>query len=70
MSTMAVNSFSNDHDFQPHDLEPGDQDSQYAPTPGYCGHTPASSYGLSPDPNYHFENDPEVLSQQQPQPFR
>ena len=70
MSTMTASWFPNDNDSQPHDLESGDQDSQCAPTPGYCGRTPASSHGLSPSPDYHFENDPEVLSQQQPQPPR
>ncbi|KAJ5365325.1 hypothetical protein N7517_008211 [Penicillium concentricum] len=67
---MTANSCPNDHDSQPHDLELGDQDSQYAPTPGFYGRTPASSYGRSPSLDYHFENDPEVLSQQQPQPPR
>ena len=63
---MTANS-PNDPDFQPHDLEHGDQDSQYAPTPGYYGRTPASSCGFCPSPDYHPENDLEVLSQQQPQ---
>jgi hypothetical protein len=64
---MAAKSYPNDSDLQPHDLEPKDQDSQYAPTPGYYGRTPASNCGFSPSPDYHSENDLEVLSQQQPQ---
>ncbi|OQE68824.1 hypothetical protein PENNAL_c0145G00226 [Penicillium nalgiovense] len=61
---MTVNSYPDDRDFESHDLEPRDQDSQYAPTPGYYGRTPASICGLSPSPDYHYENGPEILSQQ------
>jgi hypothetical protein len=64
---MTANSYLNNREFQPHDLEPGDLDSQYAPTPGYYGRTPASSCGFSPSPEYHAQNDLGVLSQQQSQ---
>jgi hypothetical protein len=55
--TMTANSYPNDRDFQPHDLKPRDQDSQYALTPGYYGRAPTSSCGLSPFPDYHHDND-------------
>ena len=64
---MSANSYPNDLDFQPHDLEHRDQDSQSAPTPGYYGRTPASSCGFSPSPDYHSENDLQVPSQLQPE---
>lgn len=64
---MTTNSYPNDPDFQPHDLEPRDQDSQYAPTPAYYRRMPTSSCGLSFSPDYRSENDLETLSQQQPQ---
>jgi hypothetical protein len=66
---MTANSYPNDPGFQPYDLETGDGESQYAPTPGY-GRTPASNCGLGPCPDYHSRNDLEVLSQQQPQTSR
>ncbi|CAG8376216.1 unnamed protein product, partial [Penicillium salamii] len=42
-------------------------DSQYAPTPGYYGRTPASSCGLSPSLDYHSEHDLEDLCQYEPE---
>ena len=64
---MIANSYPDNRDFEPHDLEPGDQDSQYAATPGYCGPTLASNCGLSPSPDHHSEHDMEDLSQHQPE---
>ncbi|CAG7967828.1 unnamed protein product [Penicillium nalgiovense] len=64
---MTTDSYPDERDFQPHVLEPGDQDSQYAPTPGYYGRTPASSCGLSPSPDYHSEHDLEDLCQHEPE---
>lgn len=46
--TMTASSYPNDPGFQPYGLESGDGDSQYAPTPGYYGRTPAPSCGLGP----------------------
>jgi hypothetical protein len=51
--------------FQQDDLDPVKQVLQYAPTPGYYGRKPASRCGLSPSPDYHSDNSPEVLSQHQ-----
>ena len=48
---MINHSFSNCDESQAQDLDPSDQDSQYAPTPGYYVHTPPSEYGFSPSPN-------------------
>lgn len=64
---MTTDSYPDERDFQPHVLELGDQDSQYAPTPGYYGRTPASSCGLSPSPDYHSEHDIEDLCQHEPE---
>ncbi|CAG8292976.1 unnamed protein product [Penicillium salamii] len=64
---MTANSYPDERDFQPHVLEPGDQVSQYAPTPGYYDRTPASSCGLNPSPDYHFEHDLEDLCQHEPE---
>jgi hypothetical protein len=63
---MTANSYPNDPDFQPHDLEHGDQDSQYGPTPGYYDRTPASSCGFSPSPDYHPEWHDGMLSNEYP----
>ena len=67
---MIANSYPDNRDFESHGLETGDQDSQYAPTPGYYGPTPASSCGLSPSPDHRSEYDIEALSQHQPEPPR
>ncbi|CAG8219696.1 unnamed protein product [Penicillium olsonii] len=67
---MTTDSYPDERDFQPHVLEPGDQDSPYAPTPGYYGRTPASSCGLSPSPDYHSEHDLEDLCQHEPERSR
>jgi hypothetical protein len=64
---MTTDSYPDERDFQLRNLEAGDQDSQYAPTPGYYGRTPASSCGLCPSPEYHSEHDLEDLSQHQPE---
>lgn len=64
---MTDNSYRNGNDFRSYDLEASDQDSQYAPTPGYFGRTPASRYGLSPSPDYSPQNGLEDLSQPQPE---
>jgi hypothetical protein len=65
--TMTTDSYPDETYFQPHVLETGDQGSQYAPTPGYYGRTPTSSYGLSPSPDYHPEHDLEDLCQHEPE---
>ncbi|KAJ5921091.1 hypothetical protein N7466_009417 [Penicillium verhagenii] len=62
---MTASSFSNDNDSQFDDLDPADQDWQYAPTPGYFDRTPASGCALSPSPN-EYSDDPEELSQNEP----
>ncbi|CAG8393868.1 unnamed protein product [Penicillium salamii] len=64
---MTTDSYPDERDFQPHILEPGDQDSQYAPTPGYYGRTPTSSCRLSPSPDHHPEHDLEDLCQYEPE---
>ncbi|KAJ5273734.1 hypothetical protein N7478_008859 [Penicillium angulare] len=58
---MTANSYPDNCDFEPQDLELGDQDSQYAPTPGYYGRTQASSCEFSPSLDYHSEYDMEDL---------
>ncbi|KAJ5500650.1 hypothetical protein N7453_009701 [Penicillium expansum] len=62
---MTASSYYNDNDSQPYNVDPVDQDSQYAPTPGYFGRTPASRRALSPSPN-EYSDDPEELSQIEP----
>jgi hypothetical protein len=42
-------------------LDPSDQDSQYAPTPGYYEHTSPSEYGFSPSPNRWPQDHSESL---------
>ncbi|CAG7933487.1 unnamed protein product [Penicillium olsonii] len=64
---MFANPDLDDCDFQLLGLEPGDHDSQYAPTPGYYGPTPESSCGFSPSPDRHSEHDTEYQSQHQPE---
>lgn len=59
--TMTTDLYPDERDFQPYVLEPGDQDSQYAPTPGYYACTPVLGYRLSPSPEYHSEHDLEDL---------
>ncbi|KAJ6144963.1 hypothetical protein N7470_008858 [Penicillium chermesinum] len=39
-----------------------DQDSQYAPTPGYYKDTPPSCYTFSPSPDYHPQDGPVAPS--------
>jgi hypothetical protein len=55
---MATNSYSNGNDFQTlYGLGTSDQGSQYFPTPGYFGCTPASRYSLSASPGHYTQND-------------
>jgi hypothetical protein len=63
---MTASSYCNENVLQPCDLDPVDQDSQYAPTPGYFGHASAPRSGLSPSPRYLSESDLEELSQNEP----
>lgn len=64
---MTTDSYRNNDDFGPYDLDPMDRDSQYAPTPDYSGGTPASRCGLSPSPDHYSENRLEDQSQHQPE---
>ncbi|CAI7620636.1 unnamed protein product [Penicillium manginii] len=43
-----------------------DQDSQYAPTPGYSEQTPSSEYGFSPSPARYPQDSPDSFSSPQP----
>ena len=64
---MTADSYYNEKDFQPsYGLNASDQDSQYAPTPGYPGRTPMSRYELGPSPGY-TQNDLGELSQYHPE---
>ncbi|CAG7933510.1 unnamed protein product [Penicillium olsonii] len=44
-----------------------DQDSQYAPTPGFYGYTPPSNYGISPSPDRCPQDGFEDLLATQPE---
>jgi hypothetical protein len=58
---MAANLYCSGNDFQTsYGLEASDQDSQYAPTPGYFGCTTASRYSLNPSPGRCTHNDLET----------
>ncbi|CAI7637411.1 unnamed protein product [Penicillium pancosmium] len=61
---MTVDSYYNGNDVR-YSCEMGasDQDSQYAPTPGYFGCTPEPRCGLSPSPGYYTQNGLAELSQ-------
>ncbi|CAG8428784.1 unnamed protein product [Penicillium salamii] len=52
LRTIINHLYLNDNESQAQDLNPPDQDSQYAPTPGYYIHTPPSEYRFSPSPNH------------------
>ncbi|KAI1833425.1 hypothetical protein DTO013E5_8435 [Penicillium roqueforti] len=58
---MINHFYPNGDESQPQDLDPSDQDSQYAPTPGYYEHTPPSEYGFSPSPNRCPQDGSEPL---------
>ena len=62
---MINHFFSNSDESQAQDLDPSDQDSQYAPTPGYYVHTP--EYGFSPSPNRCPQGGAEPLPSTQPE---
>jgi hypothetical protein len=47
--------------------DPSDQDSQYAPTPGFYGYTPPSEYGFSPSPDRCPQDGSEPLLSTQPE---
>ncbi|CAG8411033.1 unnamed protein product [Penicillium salamii] len=64
---MTTDLYPDERDFQSHVLEPGEQDPQYTPTPGYYGRTSALSCGISPSPDYHSEHDLEDLCQHEPE---
>ncbi|CAI7656173.1 unnamed protein product [Penicillium palitans] len=58
---MTNHLYPNGDESQAQDLDPSDQDSQYAPTPGYYEHTPPSEYGFSPSPNRFPQDGSEPL---------
>ncbi|KAJ5620391.1 hypothetical protein N7510_004375 [Penicillium lagena] len=47
-----ANSLCGDDAYQTRTVDPWDEISQYAPTPGYFGHTPACLFCPSPSPDY------------------
>ena len=49
---MTNSLFSYDKTYQSRVIEPWDQGSQFARTPGDFGHTPATLYSLSPTPDH------------------
>jgi hypothetical protein len=59
---MTANLFLDDRNFEQHNLEPRDQDSQYAPTLGYYGRGQALSCGFTPSTDYLSEHNIEALS--------
>ena len=59
---MTNSLFSYDETCQSQVIDPWDQDSQFAPTPGDFGHTPATLYSLSPTPdNTSRQTQPNYL---------
>jgi hypothetical protein len=58
---MINHFYPNGDESQAQNLDPSDQDSQYAPTPGYYEHTPLSEYGFSPSPNRCPQDGSEPL---------
>ncbi|CAG7989657.1 unnamed protein product [Penicillium salamii] len=64
---MINHFFPNGDESQAQDLDPSDQDSQYAPTPGYYLHTPPSEYGFSPSPSRCPQDGAEPLIFTQPE---
>ena len=59
---MTNSLFSYDETCQSRVIDPWDQDSQFAPTPGDFGHTPATLYSLSPTPdNTSRQTQPNYL---------
>ncbi|CAG7985292.1 unnamed protein product [Penicillium salamii] len=58
---MINHFFPNGDDSQAQNLDPSDQDSQYATTPGYYVHMPPSEYGFSPSPSCCPQDGAEPL---------
>lgn len=62
---MFNDSLCDRFDSQAHTPDVLDQDSQYAPTPGYYDHTPPSGYGFSPSPDCYTQDGPAAPSSPQ-----
>ncbi|CAI7646689.1 unnamed protein product [Penicillium pancosmium] len=63
---MVSHSYPNGDESLAQDAYFPDQDSQYAPTPGYYEQTPSSEYGFSPSPARCPQDGPDAFSSPQP----